>query len=79
MVSLFTSIFGTSHWSRHLPASHVSSLQFLLDTHQSEVFGSDRGSFVISFNQDLDAFDAVSRAFTIMPGQSTLFWIRYES
>lgn len=50
-------------------------MHLLLDTHQSEVFGSESGSFTIAFNEAGDSFDVASQGLRLVPGQKTNIYV----
>ena len=59
----------------HTKLGHIelgsTAIDLLLDTHQSEVFGSESGSFTITFNSAGNVFDALTSSLELIPGQRT--------
>lgn len=54
-----------------LSSGFTSVLSLLLDTHQSEVFGSESGSFTLALNEAINSFDVITNALVLSPGQKT--------
>ena len=74
----FGAVFKPPKRTKQYTMSHISALnhiELLLDTHQSEVFGSESGSFSVSFNSDIDGFDASTSELELLPGQRNNIFI----
>ena len=78
----FASIYSPSTSKRPLTAAELSTgsiLTLLLDTHQTEIFASERGSFWLHLTQALDQFDVPDDdSLLIQPGQTTTVYFSYS-
>ena len=54
-------------------------LNLILDTHQNEVFGSESGSFTMTFNEARKGFDGIANNVELLPGHKTDIYIALTS
>ena len=57
-------------------SGNEADLSLILDSHQADIFGTERGSFWVRLSQAEDAFD-VSDAFLVDPGMRTTIFASY--
>ena len=78
----FASIFSSTTSKRPLTAAELgtqSILSLLLDTHQTEIFASERGSFWLKLSQVQDQFDVPDdSSLLIQPGETTTIYFTYS-
>ena len=74
-LGMFEAIFDPTHAGSPMTISQLessSSIELLLDTHQSDIFGTDRGSFWLRLTQAHDQFD-ISDGTLVEAGRKSVF------